>query len=242
MLSDQNTHVDVRGLVTIITGASSGIGLAAAHHLAKQGAVLVVADQDKAAVAEGVKKITVATPGVSILGSDCDLTSWEEQAELFDNVKTLFGRIDIVLAFSNVSESGPSFLSPPISYEPRKPNLAVLDNNFSGTLYTINLALHYFRTQEPLLERGHRGTVLVGFGDNAGTTDLLHETSREAVLALVRRFKTAAEDSNARLNGITVNAVLTTGDANDEMLEKLETAVVNRSINGKSLAQPINKV
>ncbi|GAO52200.1 NAD(P)-binding protein [Saitoella complicata NRRL Y-17804] len=232
MLSD---HVDVHGLVTVITGASSGIGLTAAHHLAKQGAILVVADQDNSAVAEAVKKITAATPGVSILGSDCNLTSWEEQAELFDNVKTLFGRVDIVLAFSNASNSGQSFLSPPISYEPRKPDLAVLDNSFSGTLYTINLALHYFRTQEPLHERGHKGTVLVGFVDNAETTDLLREASREGVLALVRAFKTAAENSNARLNGITVNAVFTKSDANDVMLEKLETAVVNRSINGQIL-------
>jgi len=68
------------------------------------------------------------------------------------------------------------------------PDLTVIDVNTKGTLYTVHLALAYFRRQS-LDEAGWRGKI-VATGSNASIypfpNDALYATSKAGVLGMVR--------------------------------------------------------
>lgn len=83
--------MNVAGKVVIVTGASSGIGLAAAELLTKKGAkvALVARSKDK------LKKISEKLPGSIFITAD--MTKEKEIINMVKQVKKHFGRIDILI-------------------------------------------------------------------------------------------------------------------------------------------------
>jgi NAD(P)-dependent dehydrogenase (short-subunit alcohol dehydrogenase family) len=82
--------------VAIVTGGSSGIGLAAARRLGAEGARIVIASQNKErieAAAERVRK----EDGVEVLGLECDVSSEAQVGSVVDATFERFGRLDIVV-------------------------------------------------------------------------------------------------------------------------------------------------
>jgi NAD(P)-dependent dehydrogenase (short-subunit alcohol dehydrogenase family) len=82
--------------VAIVTGGSSGIGLAAARRLGAEGARIVIASQNKErieAAAERVRK----EDGVEVLGLECDVSSEAQVGAVVDATFERFGRLDIVV-------------------------------------------------------------------------------------------------------------------------------------------------
>jgi NAD(P)-dependent dehydrogenase (short-subunit alcohol dehydrogenase family) len=82
--------------VAIVTGGSSGIGLAAARRLGAEGARIVIASQNKErieAAAERVRK----EDGVEVLGLECDVSSEAQVGAVVDSTFERFGRLDIVV-------------------------------------------------------------------------------------------------------------------------------------------------
>jgi NAD(P)-dependent dehydrogenase (short-subunit alcohol dehydrogenase family) len=82
--------------VAIVTGGSSGIGLAAARRLGAEGARIVIASQNKEriqAAAERVRK----EDGVEVLGLECDVSSEAQVRSVVDATFERFGRLDIVV-------------------------------------------------------------------------------------------------------------------------------------------------
>jgi NADP-dependent 3-hydroxy acid dehydrogenase YdfG len=81
----------MRDKVTIITGASSGIGMATSTYLAAEGARLVLASRS----AEDLKNVAERLPGA--LAVPTDVTKREESQRLVDTAVGEFGRIDILI-------------------------------------------------------------------------------------------------------------------------------------------------
>jgi NAD(P)-dependent dehydrogenase (short-subunit alcohol dehydrogenase family) len=82
--------------VAIVTGGSSGIGLAAARRLGAEGARIVIASQNKErieAAAERVRK----EDGVEVLGLECDVSSEAQVGAVVDSTFERFGRLDIIV-------------------------------------------------------------------------------------------------------------------------------------------------
>jgi NAD(P)-dependent dehydrogenase (short-subunit alcohol dehydrogenase family) len=82
--------------VAIVTGGSSGIGLATARRLGAEGARIVIASQNKErieAAAERVRK----EDGVEVLGLECDVSSEAQVGSVVDATFERFGRLDIVV-------------------------------------------------------------------------------------------------------------------------------------------------
>ncbi len=92
-----NPSYDFTGQVALVTGAASGMGLAAARLFAEAGAAVVLADLNKDAADTAAQALVAG--GHQALGVACDVTDESQAAAMVDQTVAAFGRLD--MAFNN---------------------------------------------------------------------------------------------------------------------------------------------
>ena len=99
-----NPSYDFTGQVAFITGASQGMGLAAAEAFAAAGATIVLADiqAEQGAAAAG----RIAATGARAIGLTCDVTDEDQVAAAIATAVETYGRLDI--AFNNAGIQAPA--------------------------------------------------------------------------------------------------------------------------------------
>lgn len=95
---------DFRGKVALVTGASSGIGLATAQAFAASGARVALADINVQAVAAAAEALVRA--GHEALPVVCDVSDEAQAADMIAQAVSVFGRVD--MAFNNAGIEGPT--------------------------------------------------------------------------------------------------------------------------------------
>src|SRR3954451_24662643 len=92
-----NNVLDFTGKVALVTGASSGMGLATAQAFAAAGAAVVLADvREDLVKAEAQKLVAAGQKAIAVL---CDVSDDEQVAAMVDRAVAEFGRLDA--AFNN---------------------------------------------------------------------------------------------------------------------------------------------
>jgi NAD(P)-dependent dehydrogenase (short-subunit alcohol dehydrogenase family) len=94
---------DFKGRVALVTGASSGMGLATARAFASSGASVVLADVNDDALRAATDELTGA--GRTAVGMTCDVSDEAQVAALIDQTVATFGRLD--MAFNNAGIQAP---------------------------------------------------------------------------------------------------------------------------------------
>ena len=92
-----NPTYDFSGQVALVTGASSGMGLATAEAFAASGATVVLADINEKALQTATEKLTSA--GRKVLALVCDVTDEAQVAAMIERTVAHFGSLD--MAFNN---------------------------------------------------------------------------------------------------------------------------------------------
>jgi NAD(P)-dependent dehydrogenase (short-subunit alcohol dehydrogenase family) len=118
------------GKVAVITGASTGIGLASATLFAQEGAQLFVTGRRQTELDAAVKAI-----GRSATGIRGDVSDVADIDALFEVVRERAGRIDVLFA----NAGGGSFR--PLEDVDEAHYAATFDVNVKGTLFTVQRAL-----------------------------------------------------------------------------------------------------
>jgi NAD(P)-dependent dehydrogenase (short-subunit alcohol dehydrogenase family) len=96
-----------KGMVAVVTGGASGIGLGMAREFGRRGVHVVVADIEQGALDDAVAALIA--DGVSAFGIACDVTSPESVQALAAGVFEEHGRCNIVCNNAGVVVFGPAF-------------------------------------------------------------------------------------------------------------------------------------
>ncbi len=96
---------DLKGRTVLITGASSGIGRAAAFAFAREGANLVIAARRLQQLSQVAKELEAL--GVKATPARCDVTSDREVAALAARVEEAHGGLDVLVNNAGVGLYGP---------------------------------------------------------------------------------------------------------------------------------------
>jgi gluconate 5-dehydrogenase len=117
---------NLRDRVAVVTGGGGGLGLQLAAGLADAGADVVVCSRDRERCERTAAEL-VAVYGVRAIGLGCDLRSREQIEATVRQVRSEFGRIDVL-----VNNSGTTWGAPPESI-PLDAWRKVIDVNLTGT-------------------------------------------------------------------------------------------------------------
>jgi NAD(P)-dependent dehydrogenase (short-subunit alcohol dehydrogenase family) len=98
-----NPTYDFTGQVALVTGASSGMGLATARAFAEAGAAVVLADINEDALRAAVEDLRVG--GHQVLSIACDVSDEQRVVAMVDKTVAAFGRLD--MAFNNAGIQAP---------------------------------------------------------------------------------------------------------------------------------------
>jgi NAD(P)-dependent dehydrogenase (short-subunit alcohol dehydrogenase family) len=88
-----NPIYEFQGQVALVTGASSGIGLATVKAFAEAGAVVVLADINEDALRTATDELTSA--GHQAIGVTCDVADEAQAAAMVEHTVATYGRLDM---------------------------------------------------------------------------------------------------------------------------------------------------
>ncbi|MCB1308296.1 MAG: SDR family oxidoreductase [Leptospiraceae bacterium] len=186
---------NIKGKVIVITGASSGMGAAAAKDLAGMGAKVALGARRKDRLESLVKEIRQA--GGDAVAVATDVARMDDVKKLVDTAKEQYGRVDVV--FNN---AGLMPLSPLESLKIDEWDQMV-DVNIKGTLYGIAAALPYMKAQKS----GHIINVSSVYGHIVVATGAVYCATKHAVRAISEGLRQEVKEYNIRVTTISPGAV-----------------------------------
>jgi len=175
----------LEGKVAVITGASTGIGLATAQLFASEGAQVYITGRRQSELDAAVRQI-----GTNVIGVEGDVSNLADLDHLYATVKQHHDRIDVLFANAGVAENAPLGDITEAHFD------KLFGINVKGLLFTVQKAL-------PLLVDG--GSIILN-ASIASTKGRAASSVYGATKAAVRSFaRTWTVDLQARQ--IRVNAV-----------------------------------
>lgn len=189
----------------IITGASRGIGAAAARLFAKKGANVVLAARNQAAI----EKIAEEIGGLAVA---CDVSDHASVQKLIEKSIAKFGQIDVLINNAGLlGEITTLETSDPLNWG------QVIDVNVKGVYYPIRETLAHMK--------GHGGGTIINVGSGAANSALegwsAYCTSKAAV-----HHMTACLDHEERDNGIRA-FTMSPGTVATDMQRQIRDSGVN---------------
>ena len=216
---------DVAGRVAFVTGAASGIGLAIAEAMAENGAKVVMADQDGAAVAREAARL--GAEGCAVDPVALDVADAAALRAAVDAAVARHGRLDAMFANAGIS-SGPGFRNPEGTLANTSQALwdRALQVNLTGVFQTMQAAARHMKRQKS-------GSIVVTSSVAAlrptGMSGYAYQASKSAVATLVRVAAMELGPDNVRVNAIAPGPFVTNiagGRLRDPEAQKLFTATV----------------
>ncbi|MFM0313735.1 SDR family oxidoreductase [Paraburkholderia nemoris] len=90
-------QIDLTGQVAVVTGGSSGIGLATAELFLRAGASVAICGRDSERLAQAEASLKAQFPLAQLLAQTCDVLDADEVAAFAQAVQARFGRTDMLV-------------------------------------------------------------------------------------------------------------------------------------------------
>jgi NADP-dependent 3-hydroxy acid dehydrogenase YdfG len=163
---------NIEGKVVVITGASSGLGEAAARHLSAEGASVVLGARRAKRVQSLANELS--RNGGKALAIETDVSSFDQVKKLVDGAVQAYGRVDVMINNAGLMPQAPLELLKIDEWD------RMIDVNIKGVLYGIAAALPYMKQRKS----GHFINVSSVAGHKVGPGFAVYAATKFAVRAL----------------------------------------------------------
>jgi NAD(P)-dependent dehydrogenase (short-subunit alcohol dehydrogenase family) len=182
----------LEGKVVLVTGGSSGIGLAAARLFQQHGARLVVTGRDVGALARAREEL-----GSEALVLSSDASSLAQIDALLQQVKDRFGKLDVLFVNAAIAKAAPIEAVSEDLFDD------LMDINVKGVFFTIQKALPLF---------GDAASVIVttSIANRLGSPNFsVYGASKAALRSLVKSLALELIGRGIRVNAISPGPIET---------------------------------
>ncbi|MFD0905035.1 glucose 1-dehydrogenase [Actinomadura sediminis] len=211
------------GKVVLITGGTSGMGLAAARRLLDEGASVVVTGRDRERLDAAVKELDAAGPDADgrVLAVRGDAASPRDLDALMEAVRERYGRLDAVFANAGVASFGDMSATTEDEFD------RVMDANVKGVYFTIQKAL-------PLLSDDASIVINASWTSHRGLPNgSLYSATKAAVQSLARTLAAELGPRGVRVNSVSpgyIDTPMYRGAVADEDAAGIRAQVASRRI------------
>src|SRR6201992_859986 len=188
---------NIKGKVIVVTGASSGLGEAAAKRLCAEGAMVVLGARRLDRIQSLADALTRA--GGKALAVETDVVKSEQVKKLVEQAVRTYGRIDVM-----INNAGLMALSPLEKLRIEEWD-RMIDVNLKGVLYGIAAALPYMKEQKS----GHFINVSSVAGHKVRPSSAVYGATKWGVRALSEGLRQEVKPYNIRTTIISPGAVAT---------------------------------
>jgi NADP-dependent 3-hydroxy acid dehydrogenase YdfG len=220
----------IKGKVVVITGASSGLGEAAARLLSAEGAKVVLG----ARRTDRLKSLADEFNGDdrNALAVATDVTDREQVKKLVDKAAKEFGRVDVMINNAGIMPRAPLERLTIDDWD------RTIDVNIKGVLYGVAAALPHMIEQKS----GQMIFVSSVAGHKIGPDFAVYAATKHAVRALAEGFRQEVKPYNIRTTIISPGAVdteLPDSVTETDVAEKIRQYYSDIAIPSDSFAQAV---
>ncbi len=176
----------LEGKIALITGGSSGIGLATAQQSVNEGAHVFITGRREAELAAAVKQI-----GRSVTGVQGDVSNPADLDRLVAQIKREKGKLDVVFANAGVAKYAPLGKMTEEFFD------SIFDINVKGVLFTVQKAL-------PLLPDGASIILNASIVASKGfVANSVYSARKAAIRSFARTWTMDLKDRRIRVNAVS---------------------------------------
>jgi NAD(P)-dependent dehydrogenase (short-subunit alcohol dehydrogenase family) len=176
----------LEGKIAVITGATSGIGLATAKRFVSEGAYVFITGLYQKEV-----DVAVSDIGKNVSGIQSNVSNLADIDKMYDIVKDQKGHIDILFANAGIIE----FAS--LGEISEKHFDKIFDIDVKGLLFTVQKAL-------PIFQDGGSIILMASVGSSKGSAELsVYHAAKAAVRSFARSWSLNLNQRNIRVNAIS---------------------------------------
>ena len=213
----------LEGKVAVITGGTSGIGLATAQRFVSEGAYVFITGRRQSELDAAVKQIGKNNNN-NVTGVQGDVSNLTDLDRLYATVKEQKGRIDILFANAGVGELASLGEITEAHFD------KTFGINVKGLLFTVQKALPLFQDRDG----GGGGSIILNasIASSKGTEALsVYSATKAAVRSFARTWTVELKHRKIRVNAISPGPIDTPGinglAQSEEQIEQFKTSIVS---------------
>ena len=204
------------GKVALVTGGTSGIGLAAATALTKEGAYLYITRRRERELATAVQEI-----GGNAAGMRGDVSNAGDLDRLFTRIRDEKGRLDILFANAGIAKYAALGNITEELYD------SIFSVNVKGVLFTAQKVL-------PLMPEGASIILNASVVASKGlSSNSIYSATKAAIRSFARTWTTDLKGRRIRVNAISpgtidtpgLNDLLASGEAGEQRRKMVASAI-----------------
>jgi len=184
----------LEGKIALVTGGSSGIGLAAAKRFVDEGAYVFITGRRDAELTAAVKEI-----GSDVTGVRGDVSNPSDVDRLFAQIQREKGQLHVLFANAGVARYAALGTITEELYD------SIFDINVKGLLFTVQKAL-------PLMPDG--ASIILNasiVGSKGFAANSVYSATKAAVRSFTRTWTTDLKDRRIRVNAVSPGPIDTPG-------------------------------
>jgi NAD(P)-dependent dehydrogenase (short-subunit alcohol dehydrogenase family) len=204
------------GKVSLVTGGTSGIGLATANALAKEGANVYITGRRERELTTAVQQI-----GRNATGVRGDVANARDLDRLFEQIRDEKGRLDILFANAGIARYAALGNITEELYD------SIFNVNVKGVLFTVQKVL-------PLMPDG--ASIILNasvVGSKGLSSNSVYSATKASIRSFARTWTTDLKHRGIRVNAISpgtidtpgLNNLLASGEAGEQRRKMVASAI-----------------